>query len=615
MGLLRRASVVWLGLACAALGARADDALSPDALQRLKDATVYIKTEIGPIGMTGSGFVIDVTGDAALIATNHHVIAKPKVLEVGSFIPGLRGRDQMALRKLQLEFAKTEPKVAVVFNSGNGNEQTIKADVVGGLEEPDLAILRVEGIKSPPKPIAFRYSPKPVETMSLYMLGFPFGDMLATNKGNPTITIGKGSVSSIRNDNAGKISKVQIDGALNPGNSGGPVVDLKGNLIGIAVQTIQGSNIGLAIPPGELVNIMEGRVGVPTVVAQPEKIGNGLRYEVAIPVIDPLKKLKSVSVQFVEGAVPIDPAKSGQPQLQPAAANHTVNLKIADGVARGALPLGATSEKKARDLTVQASYVNILGKTVHLDPLVLKVAVPIEVTTTAEQSGNTTTITQTAKTPQGGTIRREVTVTRGSGSGPSKMSKAKPGKTEIIDPDDDDDADDADEKPKSKKKIVGKSTDSKGSGKPAEVGWTNKISKMKNIPDEEVTGQIDGVEFTLDKATLNMTVLTLKKNPSFRGIFAEAELKIMLFTKPNEDVSGRRFVVNGRVQPGSPSIFASSMRKGDKLPNSQPHLDYCMILEFGDYDAKLRMQPGKIYICLPDRARSFLAGSFEAGVE
>src|SRR5258708_26239237 len=140
--------------------------------------------------------------------------------------------------------------------------------------------------------------------MSLYMLGFPFGDALATNKGNPTITVGKGSVSSIRKDATGKIVKVQIDGALNPGNSGGPVVDVKGNLIGIAVQTIQGSNIGLAIPPEELIGVLEGRVGKPVVVASAVE-GAAPKYEVVVPVIDPMKKLKSVSIQFVNGAVPI----------------------------------------------------------------------------------------------------------------------------------------------------------------------------------------------------------------------------------------------------------------------------------------------------------------------
>jgi hypothetical protein len=391
------------------------------------------------------------------------------------------------------------------------------------------------------------------------------------------------------------------------------VVDLKGNLIGIAVQTIQGSNIGLAIPPGELVSIMDGRIGTPTVVAQPTKVGAGPTYEALVPVIDPLKKLKSVSIQFVEGAVPIDPAKSGQPQLQVAAASHTVNLKIADGVARGVLPLSAVNETKARDLTVQASYVNVLGKSVHLDPLILKVAAPIEVTTTTQQNGNSTTITQTEKTPQGGTVRREVTVTRGGGSGPSKMSKAKPGKADQAAEADDEDQDDADEK--SKKIIVGKTKDAKGSGKSVEVGWTNKISKMKKIPDEEVTGNIDGVDFTLDKAALRGGRLVLQKNPGFRGVFSEAELDVVLFLKPNEDVSGRKIVVNGQIYAGGPHISASSMRKGDKLPKTQGHLDYCMILEFGDYDAQLRMQPGKIYICLPDRAKSFLAGSFEAGVD
>jgi hypothetical protein len=40
-----------------------------------------------------------------------------------------------------------------------------------------------------------------------------------------------------------------------------------------------------------------------------------------------------------------------------------------------------------------------------------------------------------------------------------------------------------------------------------------------------------------------------------------------------------------------------------------------MVLEFGDYDAEDRMQPGRIYICLPDRAKSVSAGTFEAAVE
>ncbi len=80
---------------------------------------------------------------------------------------------------------------------------------------------------------------------------------------------------------------------------------------------------------------------------------------------------------------------------------------------------------------------------------------------------------------------------------------------------------------------------------------------------------------------------------------------------PNVDVSGRKVTVNGR-QNGMPSIRITSMREGDRQAKTQTHSDYCMTLEFGSYDSKERIQPGKIYICLPDRAKSFLVGTFDA---
>jgi len=213
--------------------------------------------------------------------------------------------------------------------------------------------------------------------------------------------------------------------------------------------------------------------------------------------------------------------------------------------------------------------------------------------------------------------RGQLTVTRGGGSGPNKMSKVKDDDSDNPFETGDDDGDKgAAKKGKSSKVVAGKSGDKETSaGKPSEVAWTNKITKMKKIPDEEITGTIDGIKFTLDKASLSGGRLLLQKTPGFRQIFSEAELDIVLWTKPNEDVSGKKYVVNGRAGAGAPQVTVQAMRKGDRLPNTQMHSDFCMILEFGDYDAELRVQPGKIYICLPDRAKSFLAGTFEASVE
>ena len=41
----------------------------------------------------------------------------------------------------------------------------------------------------------------------------PFGQALAVGKGNPAVTVGKGTVSSLRQDENGELSVVQIDGA------------------------------------------------------------------------------------------------------------------------------------------------------------------------------------------------------------------------------------------------------------------------------------------------------------------------------------------------------------------------------------------------------------------
>ncbi len=421
----RHSRWIALFLVSAAAPVRGDDGLAPEMARRLKEATVYVKVAIGPLPITGSGFVIQSDGDSALIVTNHHVVAKPKVLTQGGFVPGLRGRDRITLMRLQNMLAANEPVVSVVFNSGEANEQTVKAEVLGQLDDPDLAILKVSGLKSVPKAIEFRRTAQPSETMPVFILGFPFGESLAANKANPNITIGRGSVSSIRKDASGKVAKVQIDGALNPGNSGGPVVDAAGNLVGIAVQTIQGSNIGLTIPAGEVGTMLEGSLGRPTIVARPAVNGAAPKYEIVVPVVDPMKKLRSASVQFVTKPVPADPSKAGRPQLASDAASRKVDLSLRGAVARVELPLDAKATPPVKQVTVQASYVNSAGKTVYLDPQVIPVPATVQVTTTTDDQGRTTTTTTIVQGGGGGTSTRQMTVTRGGSSSTSAPAGGK----------------------------------------------------------------------------------------------------------------------------------------------------------------------------------------------
>jgi len=63
----------------------------------------------------------------------------------------------------------------------------------------------------------------------IYVAGFPFGKKISTS-----IKITKGIVSSLTGV-GNNYSNFQIDAAIQPGNSGGPILNEKGNVIGVAV--------------------------------------------------------------------------------------------------------------------------------------------------------------------------------------------------------------------------------------------------------------------------------------------------------------------------------------------------------------------------------------------
>jgi S1-C subfamily serine protease len=300
--------------------ADSNQAIPADLLDHLKSATVFVKVEGSQIKGSGSGFLIDVKGDTAFVITNAHVIDPKIEIEVhvsprqagpgmGMGPPGMQGmpgaprmgpnfgrqgfprgpmgpmgpmggpRGSMAQRMAPGQrMGPAQPsgeeetfKVVVpignetipsVFWRGTKKEQSYRAQVVASDRKRDLAILKLTGFKDLSNPIGMARSVNLRETMPVYVLGFPFGKNLATNKGNPAITIGKGSVSSIRRDERDEVALVQIDGALNPGNSGGPVVDTQGRLVGVAVATINpelGSGIGFAIPTSKLTALLEGK--------------------------------------------------------------------------------------------------------------------------------------------------------------------------------------------------------------------------------------------------------------------------------------------------------------------------------------------------------------------
>src|SRR5262249_47172004 len=81
----------------------------------------------------------------------------------------------------------------------------------------------------------------------LFVFGFPLGDELGAE-----ISVRPTQVTALRRDDRERLKQIQVEGGMTFGNSGGPVVDVKGNVVGVAVAGIKDTNINLAIP-GELV--------------------------------------------------------------------------------------------------------------------------------------------------------------------------------------------------------------------------------------------------------------------------------------------------------------------------------------------------------------------------
>lgn len=78
--------------------------------------------------------------------------------------------------------------------------------------------------------------------------GFPFGQGLTVGKNEfPSISINTGCVSSLRKKD-GALHLIQLDVVLNPGNSGGPVLDMKGKVVGVVLGGVRGAGINFAIP-------------------------------------------------------------------------------------------------------------------------------------------------------------------------------------------------------------------------------------------------------------------------------------------------------------------------------------------------------------------------------
>ena len=236
-------------------------------IQFLKDATVFIKVTTTKGQQSGSGFLVEREGNNGFVVSNAHVV-EPR--------------------------EGTVKTIECVFRSGRPDEFKVLASVAGRDSSRDLAILKIHHEKLP-EPIAETTDVDVHETLSVLVLGFPFGEVLTTSKRNPAITVTRCAISSMRRDDYDHVSLLQVDGGINPGNSGGPVVTEEGNLVGVAVAKLMGTEIGFAIPRKHLRNTLAGRISK-IELKEITKDSKQRIYNARPMVVDPKQNIKSVAI-------------------------------------------------------------------------------------------------------------------------------------------------------------------------------------------------------------------------------------------------------------------------------------------------------------------------------
>lgn len=160
---------------------------------------------------SGSGFLWD---DAGHVVTNYHVIENAQEISVGF-----------------------------------GGEVNSTATVVGTDPQNDLAVIRIDGsIPAGVRPIPLGESSSLKVGQSAIAIGNPFGQFERTMTEGIISALNR----TIETDTTVLRGVIQTDAAINRGNSGGPLLDSSGRLIGVnsAIYSPTGTSagVGLAIP-------------------------------------------------------------------------------------------------------------------------------------------------------------------------------------------------------------------------------------------------------------------------------------------------------------------------------------------------------------------------------
>jgi S1-C subfamily serine protease len=249
-------------------------ALDPEIVKKIQACTVQFEvmdSEKNPTYMAhGSGFLAVEPG---LVLTNAHVVSMKE--------PGTE-----------------EPEVIKVFiHRGTPEQKEYKGKVLGVDRRVDLAVVRLTDTTGLPDPLTVLKSGDLKPTTVIYICGFPFvGGRAVSNQ----VSVLQGSVMSLHTTPSGILDKVVLNSDMQHGNSGGPIVTEKGDVVGVSVAGFEMTRINFAVPAEYVHVIVNGQIAH-------ERVGQCYRSQarVSVPMtfdlINPLDHVQKVEVEVWAG--------------------------------------------------------------------------------------------------------------------------------------------------------------------------------------------------------------------------------------------------------------------------------------------------------------------------
>lgn len=208
----------------------------PQPVLDARESTVYIEVDIGDgYYSSGSGFAIGANAPVEYVITNYHVV------------------DEMV-------------GACTVFF---GDYTPVNATVAVSLPDKDLSVLKLDNPISVMNPLPlYSGDPSDLAGEQVYALGFPAVADNLFERGNSVrddVTMTDGIISAVKASHAfgtgeRAVTGLQMNVALNHGNSGGPLVNGEGIVVGVnTIGSVEDSNLNGALCISELLSTLDAK--------------------------------------------------------------------------------------------------------------------------------------------------------------------------------------------------------------------------------------------------------------------------------------------------------------------------------------------------------------------